>query len=183
MKIANVFAATALALLLTACASTGDVTGAPVEDRGAATTTEGSAAQGAEGATAASGAGESAEFQGDALEDPASPLAQRVFYFGFDSDTLSEGDLEVIKAHGAYLAQNPDKKLVLEGHTDERGSREYNLALGERRAASVKRVLTLSGATADQVEVVSYGEEKPARAGNDEAAWAQNRRAELLYQE
>jgi peptidoglycan-associated lipoprotein len=181
MKIANVFAVTALAVLLSACASTGDVTGAPVEDRGAATT-EGSSGR-AEGATAASGARESMEFQGDALDDPASPLAQRVFYFGFDSDELPADELEVVKAHGAYLAQNPDKKLVLEGHTDERGSREYNLALGERRAASVKRVLTLSGAAASQVEVVSYGEEKPAQAGDNEAAWSKNRRAELLYQE
>ncbi len=136
--------------------------------------------EGAEGAEAGGAAG-AESFEGEALDDPQSPLSQRVFYFEFDSSELSEQALETLKAHGEYLATHPERTVIIEGHTDERGSREYNLALGENRAESVARVLKLNGAAEDQIETVSYGEEKPAAMGHDEQAWAENRRAELIY--
>lgn len=136
--------------------------------------------QAAEGAEAGAAAG-AETYEGEALDDPQSPLSQRVFYFEFDSSELSDQALETLKAHGEYLATHPERTVIIEGHTDERGSREYNLALGERRAESVARVLKLNGAAEDQIETVSYGEEKPAAMGHDEQAWAENRRAELIY--
>ncbi|MDZ7810956.1 MAG: peptidoglycan-associated lipoprotein Pal [Arhodomonas sp.] len=116
------------------------------------------------------------------LDDPASPLSQRIFYFEFDSARLSPENVETLTDHAEYLATHPEVSVIIEGHTDERGSREYNLALGERRAQSVADVLTLNGAAGDQVSVVSYGEEKPANPGHNEDAWAENRRAELVYE-
>lgn len=172
---------------LAGCASTGQQGEVPVEDRGGRA---GAAAEGAAGADVgegeavgaeAQGAGGYDELQGSALDDPASPLSTRVVYFPFDSSELSAEDQAVLEAHGAFLAAHPERRVVLEGHTDERGSREYNLALGENRAKSVERVLLLQGAAADQLQTVSYGEEKPAELGQNEAAWAKNRRVELIY--
>ncbi|UCE90114.1 MAG: peptidoglycan-associated lipoprotein Pal [Pseudomonadota bacterium] len=120
-------------------------------------------------------------FAGSPIDDPASPLSKRVFYFEFDSNELSSEDREIIKAHAQYLAQNPGTSIVLEGHADERGTREYNMALGERRAKSVLQLLVLQGASNDQVQTISFGEERPVALGHDESAWRLNRRAELLY--
>ncbi|MBK1691350.1 peptidoglycan-associated lipoprotein Pal [Ectothiorhodospira mobilis] len=118
----------------------------------------------------------------DPLEDPDSPLSRRVIHFGFDKDTVDAQYLDLIAAHGDYLARNPDRAVRLEGHTDERGTREYNLALGERRARAVQRMLELQGASADQIQVVSYGEEMPADPASNEAAWERNRRVEIVYE-
>ncbi|WP_440996288.1 peptidoglycan-associated lipoprotein Pal [Arhodomonas sp. SL1] len=138
---------------------------------------------GAEGTGAeARGADGTSGFTSADLDDPASPLSQRIFYFEFDSSQLSPEDVETLTDHAEYLATHPEVSVIIEGHTDERGSREYNLALGERRAQSVADVLTLNGAAGDQVSVVSYGEEKPANPGHNEDAWAENRRAELVYE-
>ena len=115
------------------------------------------------------------------LDDPSSPLAHRVIYFAFDSSEVVPRDRELLAAHAAYLAANPDVRVSVEGHTDERGSREYNVALGEPRARAVKRILEFQGASPSQITVVSYGEEKPAAEGHDESAWALNRRVELVY--
>lgn len=177
-----------LAVVLAGCASTGQQQGeVPVEDRNGAA---GAQSEGLEGdelgegeamGAEARGAGAYDELEGDELSDPASPLATRIIYFPFDSSEISAEDQAVLEAHGAFLAAHPERRLVLEGHTDERGSREYNLALGENRAKSVERVLQLNGAAAEQLEVVSYGEEKPAELGQNEAAWAKNRRVELIY--
>jgi peptidoglycan-associated lipoprotein len=150
--------------------------GAPVvEDR--------TTAPGAEGATGAETRGMrgGGAFQGHPLDDPQSPLATRVIYFDFDRAEVREEFRPVVEAHAGYLADNPGAQVTLEGHTDERGSREYNLGLGERRAQSVERLLTLLGAGGDQVRTVSYGEEQPAAEGHDEAAWSQNRRVEIIY--
>lgn len=117
----------------------------------------------------------------ESIEDPSDPLSKRVIYFAYDDASISEDDELVLQAHGEYLAVHPERKVIIEGHTDERGTREYNLALGERRAASVKERLELYGASNDQVEMVSFGEEKPAAEGEGEQAWSQNRRAELIY--
>jgi peptidoglycan-associated lipoprotein len=105
--------------------------------------------------------------------------AQRVVYFDFDSYAIKDDFKATIDGYARVLQANRGKKLVVEGHTDERGGREYNLALGQKRAAAVVSSLTLLGATEAQLEAVSFGEERPAVQGNDEAAWAKNRRAEL----
>lgn len=118
------------------------------------------------------------------LEEPDekdNPLAVRRIHFAFDSSEVRDEFIPVIEAHADYLADNPDRTMTIEGHTDERGSREYNLALGERRAEAIMRLLVANGADRDQLEVVSYGEEEPLIAESNEKAWAENRRAELLY--
>ena len=122
----------------------------------------------------------------DVAEDEAAGpqeglLARRVIYFDFDSSEIRGEGTEIVAAHARYLAQNPNVRVRLEGHTDERGSREYNIGLGERRAQAVRRALLLQGASESQISTVSYGEERPAAAGSNEAAWAQTRRVELVY--
>lgn len=175
-------AAIAGLLLLTGCETIGVKDeepggGAVVEDRAGA---EGAYDEGAEGATAR-GMEAGGAFQGHPLDDPDSPLAERVIYFDYDSAEIRDEYRDVVAAHAGYLGRNPGASVTLEGHTDERGSREYNLALGERRAQSVERVITLLGAAPDQIRVVSFGEEQPAVDGHDEAAWAANRRVEIIY--
>ena len=108
-------------------------------------------------------------------------LNVRVIYFDYDSSRIHPDQVKVVKAHGQFLSQNPDARVTLEGHADERGSREYNLALGERRAIAVKRQLVLLGTSEQQILVKSYGEERPAALGNNEISWRQNRRVEILY--
>ena len=115
------------------------------------------------------------------LNDPNSPLSTRIIYFEYDSSEVKAEYRPVIEAHAAYLVANPNVNVTLEGHADERGSREYNLALGERRAESIKRQMTLLGAGSNQIRLVSYGEERPAVDGHDEYSWSQNRRVEILY--
>lgn len=108
-------------------------------------------------------------------------LAERVIYFDFDSYEISSQYAAMIGAHAKNLASSNPMKVRLEGHTDERGSREYNIGLGERRAQAVRRALMLQGAGDGQIVTVSYGEERPAQAGGEEAAWAKNRRVEIVY--
>lgn len=118
----------------------------------------------------------------DPLNDPASILAKRSVYFPFDVSAVQEADKPIVEAHGKYLSEHPDSKVRVEGNCDERGSNEYNLALGQRRADSVKKMLILSGAKASQIETVSYGEEKPVCTEHNEACWSQNRRSDIKYQ-
>lgn len=113
--------------------------------------------------------------------EESAKLAKRSVYFPFDVDTLQEQDKAVVQAHGAYLSAHATTKVRVEGNADERGSSEYNLALGQRRAENTKRGLVASGATTAQIETISYGEEKPVATGHDEASWAQNRRADIVY--
>jgi peptidoglycan-associated lipoprotein len=115
------------------------------------------------------------------LHDPQGRLSVRVIYFDYDSSEVKPEYQPVIEAHAQYLTQNPNAVVTLEGHTDERGSREYNLALGERRAQSVSRQLVLLGASNAQVRTLTYGEERPVAEGHEEQAYAVNRRAELVY--
>lgn len=105
----------------------------------------------------------------------------RTIYFAFDRSEIPQAAYASLKAHAGHLAKTPSAKLRLEGHADERGTPEYNIALGERRGNSVRQFLVLSGAKSSQIEVISYGEEKPATLGSDELSWAKNRRAELVY--
>jgi len=104
------------------------------------------------------------------------------FYFDFDTAEIKAEAREVLVAHARFLESNPNEQVRLEGHADERGSKEYNLALGERRANAVERFLIVNGASRGQLETVSYGEEKPAVMGSNESAWAQNRRVELVFE-
>lgn len=105
----------------------------------------------------------------------------RIVYFAFDKSQIRASDRELIRMHGKNLADNPDLSMRLEGHADERGTREYNIGLGERRAQAVKAALMVQGAATDQLTTVSYGEERPAMLGSNETAWAKNRRVEIVY--
>lgn len=120
-------------------------------------------------------------FQGSPLDDPESLLSKRVIYFEFDRAEIGAEFRDIVDAHADYLASNRNVRIVLEGHTDERGSREYNLGLGERRANSVRSMLTLQGVSPQQIEVVSYGEERPVAMGQSEESWRLNRRVEIVY--
>jgi peptidoglycan-associated lipoprotein len=163
--------------LLAGCTSTPDrQVGAAVSEQsmGADGSTYGSDAS-----TAAASAGEA--WQGDPLENPNSMLASRVIYFDFDQSTVRADYLDVISAHADYLAANPQVVVRLEGHADERGTREYNLGLGENRANSVRSLMMAQGVADNQILVVSYGEERAAAYEHNEEAWALNRRVELVY--
>jgi peptidoglycan-associated lipoprotein len=112
----------------------------------------------------------------------AGALGQRSIYYAFDAFAVPDEGKPVAEAHAGFLSKHAKAKLTLQGNCDERGSREYNLALGQRRADGVKNLMSLSGAAADQIEVVSFGKEKPVAAGHDEDAWAKNRRVDIVYQ-
>ncbi|MGH1360641.1 MAG: peptidoglycan-associated lipoprotein Pal [Burkholderiaceae bacterium] len=118
----------------------------------------------------------------DPLEDPDSLLAQRSVFFDYDSFTIDEQYRPIVEAHARYLVENPTRKLVLEGNTDDRGSREYNLALGQKRAEAVRRAMSVLGVSDEQVEAVSFGEERPRTVSQTEEAYAENRRTDLVYQ-
>ena len=114
-------------------------------------------------------------------EDPSSPLYRRVIYFDYDSSEIRPEFIPTLQTHAGYLASHTATRVTLEGHTDERGTREYNLALGDQRAQTVQRYMLAEGVRADQLATLSFGEEKPAAAGHGEASWSQNRRVELAY--
>jgi peptidoglycan-associated lipoprotein len=120
-------------------------------------------------------------FTRDAIEDSSGLLADRTIYFEFDSSSVQEEFMDTIRRHASYLADYADVDVRLEGHTDERGSREYNVGLGARRAEAVSRLLQAYGASSRQIETISYGEEVPAVEGSNEEAWAKNRRVEIVY--
>jgi peptidoglycan-associated lipoprotein len=166
------FIVLAVMVAITGCSSKGDVKDGDVsiEDRGT----------GADGAVA-SGAAGGTDFSSYSLDDPNSPLSRRVIYFEYDSAEITDTDQELLTQHSGYLVANPGQHVTLEGSTDERGSREYNIGLGDQRALSVQRILELNGVSPEQITVVSYGEEKPAAEGHSDAAWRLNRRVELVY--
>lgn len=118
---------------------------------------------------------------GEAIPDDSLQDLPNVVYFDFDSYELRPDDAEIAARHGIQLAESPGLSVRLEGHADERGSREYNIGLGERRAQAVRRVLLLQGAQPNQISTVSFGEERPVAFGSDEASWARNRRVEFKY--
>ncbi|SCX55629.1 peptidoglycan-associated lipoprotein Pal [Nitrosospira sp. Nsp1] len=157
--------------VLSACASKTPQPSANVEDRSATTRTP----------TETPGYGEAGPSL-NPLTDPNNILSRRSVYFDFDSYVVKDEYKSLVVAHAQYLRDNSNARVLVQGNTDERGSREYNLALGQRRSDAVKYVLTLSGARESQVESVSLGEEKPRATGHDEASWAENRRADIRYQ-
>jgi peptidoglycan-associated lipoprotein len=173
MKKSLVIAAT-LAALLAACSST--PTTPTVEKR------EPVAAQSAaQPATTKTAAVKADPFKGFDKLDSNPLLQKRSVYFEFDSYTIALDYVSTIEAHSKFLKANNDAKVLIQGNTDERGSREYNLALGQKRAAAVANNLKLLGVKEDQIEAVSLGKEKPKALGHDEASWAENRRADLVY--
>ena len=118
-------------------------------------------------------------------QDPAvktGVLAQRSIFYDLDQYDIKDQYRSLVEAHARYLRDNPGRKMLVQGNTDERGSREHNIALGQKRSEGVKRMLLLLGAREDQIEAVSLGEEKPRAEGHDEQAWSQNRRSDILYQ-
>lgn len=125
---------------------------------------------------------ESVTIRSNPLTDPNNILSKRSVYFAFDSSAVEDKYKPQIDAHAGYLKTNKGAKTFIQGNCDERGSREYNLALGQRRADAVRKIMSLHGVGEAQMETVSFGEEKPRAPGHDEAAWAENRRADIVYQ-
>lgn len=118
----------------------------------------------------------------DPLNDPKGVLAKRSVYFDYDSYVVKDEFKSLIEAHAKYLVGKKDRKILIQGNTDERGGREYNLALGQKRAEAVRKALSLLGVPEAQMEAVSLGKEKPKATGSDEASWAENRRSDIVYQ-
>jgi len=115
------------------------------------------------------------------LTDPSNILSKRSVFYAFDKFNVEDQFQPMLKAHAGYLSQRPGASVVIEGNCDERGSREYNLALGQRRADGVRKMMVLLGASEKQIDTVSFGEEKPKAAGHDESSWSQNRRSDIVY--
>jgi len=165
----------AIAALAAGCASKEEKTDAPVTDRSA-------------GVSQPSGTSPSTTSRttqpavtGNPLRDPSNILSKRSVFFDYDSNSVKDEYKGMVQAHSRYLGDKRDSNIRIEGNCDERGSREYNLALGQRRAESVKKMMTVLGVGDGRIETVSYGEEKPMAPGHDEQAWSQNRRADIKY--
>lgn len=192
----NHLALAMMAILVTGCSST-DEQGSLTEDgsqTGDASTSgyndgsmSGSQFGSGDGYNSGSGYGSnsgsgSGSNLGPEFSDPNNPLSKQTIYFELDSSQIKQDYVPVVAAHAQYLSAHPNQHVILSGHADERGSSEYNIALGEQRAKSVERMMRSQGVTAGQLEVVSYGEEKPAVSGSGESAWQMNRRVEVGYQ-
>ncbi len=173
------------AAVLSGCSSTDKKEGSLLE--GAKSSTDGaSTSQYADGSSLSGQPLDSMksgmEKLGPEFSDPQNPLSKRTIYFMYDSSQIQQDFISVIAAHAQYLLANPQQQVILEGHADERGSAEYNIALSEQRGKSVYRLMKLHGVSDTQLEIVSYGEEKPSAEGMNEASWQQNRRVEIAYQ-
>jgi len=173
----SLFLAVALAAALAGCASGVKLNDVPVEDK-----------SGGAGGQAAAAAGNGGQTQVKPVEADTAQVSNagpvnvaRLIYFDYDSNAIKPEFQALIEQHARYLKENAKRHVVVEGHTDERGGSEYNLALGQRRAEAVRQALVLLGVKDNQVEAVSFGKEKPAVEGHDEAAWSKNRRAEIVY--
>jgi len=179
-RIFSVLSVITLSFFLAACGSNVKLSDVPVEDRTAGATGTGAAA--GAGAGGASGRGVAPVEIMSTDTTAAGPVgAARVFYFDYDSFTIKPEFQGAIEVHARFLTTNKNRTIAIEGHTDERGGREYNLALGQKRSEAFRRSLLLLGVAETQVEAVSFGEEKPALTGTTEEAFAKNRRAEITY--
>jgi peptidoglycan-associated lipoprotein len=181
----KLFLAAIAAVFLAGCASQETQPEAPIDDKGAATAPAGGGATtsgvGGAGVGSTAGTGAVGSAAGDPRRDPKNILSKRSVYFDFDSFVVKDEYRPIVEAHARYLAANRGARMTIQGNTDERGSREYNIALGQKRADAIKRTMTLLGAQEAQIETVSFGKEKPKNPGHDEAAWAENRRGDILY--
>ncbi len=166
----------AIAALAAGCASKETQTDAPVTDRSAGVSQPSGSARGSTATPS-----QQPTIAGNPLRDPNNILSKRSVFFDYDSNSVKDEYRGLVQAHSRYLGDKRDDKIRSEGHADERGSREYNLALGQRRAESVKRVMTVLGVPEARIETTSYGEEKPMAQGHDEQSWSQNRRADIKY--
>ena len=189
----KIFGIVLLALTLAACSTKG--TQATVEDRTGGTSTQTAAGAGdskpagsgvettgvGTAGVAASSLEGGGSYAGDPRKNPASPLSKRSIYFDFDSFVVKDEYKPVLEAHAAYLMSKRDAHVILQGNADDRGSREYNLALGQKRAEAVRKALVVLGVSDAQLEAVSFGEEKPRSEGDTEAAYAENRRTDVVY--
>jgi len=172
-----------IAVLLAACSSTptSEQKGAAVEDR-TPSTSQPQVIKDTPIKPATTQPTTTQPLAGSELKDPKNILSKRSVFFDYDSNLIKEEFRPMVAAHARYLTQNRNAKMIIQGNTDERGSREYNLALGQRRADAVKQMMTVLGAEGPRVETVSFGEEKPRAQGSTEAAFAENRRADIVYQ-
>ena len=181
-----------LALLLTACASGVKLNEVPVVDKKASSVSNGASSSGLSDINPSTSSSSQQVQQPKSTVEPVNSLAdenapagpaniEKIVYFDYDSFIIKPEFQSTIEAHAQFLKSNTRAKISLEGHTDERGGREYNLALGQKRADAVRQSLTLLGVATSQIETVSFGEEKPAMQGADESAFAKNRRAEFFY--
>ncbi len=196
-NLSKVIASSVLVAFLGACSTTGETTDTTASTQAALVAAEAQAlaeAQILAEATvqAEANAAEAAlQAENDATAKAAAMAQQEdeknaqalahIIYFDFDQSTIKAEFRAALNGHAAYLSQNPSANIVLEGHADERGTREYNIALGERRGNAVSRYLVVQGVSVDAIEVVSFGEERPVNAGHDSASWAENRRVEIRY--
>ena len=176
------------ALIFAAIAGCSSTEEKPAEDTGAATTppaTTGGATTGGATTSGVTGSGvtggQTGGIPSSALKDPRNILSRRNIYFDYDQFTVKEEFRPLVEAHAKYLQSNRGARVILQGNTDERGTREYNIALGQKRADAVKKMMLLYGATEVQIETVSFGKEKPRREGHDEASWAENRRVDIVH--
>jgi peptidoglycan-associated lipoprotein len=180
----KLFAAAIIVAALAGCSSTPTQDAAPVEDRAAGAATTGAAGATTAGTTGAGVSGTAtpgAAAGSNPLTDPASPLSKRSVYFDYDQYVIKDQYRPVIESHAKYLQANRNARITIQGNTDERGTREYNIALGQKRADALKKLMVLLGANESQIETVSFGKEKPRRDGHDEASWAENRRDDIVY--
>jgi len=172
MSYSKLFALAALALLLAGCSSSPNVPDPEPTD-----TTYGDEAGGA----STDGMGDEMYGGGEYLDDPSAGELAMVIHFEFDSSEVRAEDQDIVSRHAMQLGDNPNSRVRLEGHADERGSREYNIGLGERRAQAVRQMLMIQGVSAAQISTVSFGEERPVAFGSSEEDYAQNRRVEFKY--
>jgi peptidoglycan-associated lipoprotein len=167
-------ALSAAALVLAACATTSSDTAAPVEGSKPPADVQTQPVKPVDVTGTPGGAG-------SPLKDPKNILSKRSIFYDYDKFDVRDEYRPMVEAHAKYLRENPSARMLIQGNTDERGSREYNVGLGQRRSDAVKRMLILLGARDNQIESVSLGEEKPMSEGHDESAWSKNRRSDMLY--
>lgn len=175
----SLLASAVLAALLAACSSTAvkDKPAAPVED-----SSKSSATSSAADNSASTGAASQDSVGANPLKDPNNILSKRSVYFDFDKDEVKTEYRPLVDAHAKYLQANPNAKVMIQGNADSRGSREYNLALGQRRSVAVKKAMNVVGAQDKQIETVSYGEEKATQTCKDDTCWSKDRRADIVYE-
>ncbi|GBG13897.1 peptidoglycan-associated lipoprotein [Novimethylophilus kurashikiensis] len=172
-----------LAALLVACSSkqVKEEPKAAVEEKSPAVTAKAPEAAQPQTSTAQTSAANDQNVSLNPLKDPNNILSKRSIYFDFDKDEVKAEFRPLVEAHAKYLVAHPDAKVALQGNADDRGSREYNLALGQRRSVAVKKAMNVLGVNDKQIETVSYGEEKPRCSDKTEACWAENRRVDVIY--
>ena len=185
----NLILISVLALSITACGdrikpdegTAGDGSAGPGSDSVGGASAGGIADGSGIGGTALEG-GKLVSYAENAINDANNVLFEKIVYFSFDSNAVTDDYIELVKHHGKYLSFNTNASVRLEGHADERGTREYNVALAEQRALAVKQLMLFEGASKDQISIISYGEEKPVSFGHDDESMSLNRRVEIVYQ-